>query len=164
MKINEIITELFNRGSAYPLTWGRASMGIIAVFSTEDASEIEVQFEKMSGGGIEVAFRRENKNKPYTHGYSITGGGDAPKILATVVSAIETYMSKYSPEYIIFTSEHPSRTKLYEAMVRRLIKSTNYHRISVQDIPHDTNAAEESKVLYCECMYKYGELFVLKIN
>jgi hypothetical protein len=75
---------------------------------------------------IEITFTREGS-------YDITGQGDAPRVLATVAKAIDIYLRKYSPKYVVFSSKEGSRTGVYSAMVRRLLKG--YTQVPPDEFP-----------------------------
>jgi hypothetical protein len=64
----------------------------------------------------------------------ITGEGDAQRIFATVLSAIQTFIKKYKPNRIIFSASKEvepgqkiqSRANLYDRLVQRYAKALGY--------------------------------------
>lgn len=132
------LRELFNPQDAYQIEWRHNQ----ARFLTSDNREIRISFHDQnlsSTSLVEITFSAR-VNDP-THGKSgtmgITGGGDAARILNTVVQATADYLSQNSPEYIMFTADEPSRQKLYAHMVRRL--SSQYHRVTPGEFQHLNN-------------------------
>jgi hypothetical protein len=74
-----------------------------------------------------VEFYRNNSQE-------ITGEGDAQRIFATVLSAIQTFIKKYKPNRIIFSASKEvepgqkiqSRANLYDRLVQRYAKALGY--------------------------------------
>jgi hypothetical protein len=121
MRIQEFITELFDPKTALPLKWDEqfaASHNEVHVEAMdEEGRELYISFVPVGFRStvIEITFTREGS-------YDITGQGDAARVLATVAKAIDIYLRKYSPKYVVFSSKEGSRTGVYSAMVRRLLK------------------------------------------
>jgi hypothetical protein len=79
-----------------------------------------------------IEFYRNNSQE-------VTGEGDQQRVFATVLSAMQTFIKKYTPNRIIFTASkeekedangkknpNVSRTKLYDRMVQRYAKSWGF--------------------------------------
>ena len=67
----------------------------------------------------------------------MTGHGDAPRVLATVVNAISQYLQKYQPPYIAFSAKSTGgRAGAYAAMIRRLARG--YKLLTPDEYPDDT--------------------------
>jgi hypothetical protein len=74
-----------------------------------------------------VEFYRNNSQE-------ITGEGDAQRIFATVLSAIQTFVKKYKPNRVIFSASKEvepgqkiqSRANLYDRLVQRYAKALGY--------------------------------------
>ena len=49
----------------------------------------------------------------------LTGEGDAFRIMATVVSAIQSFIDEKKPNCLFFTAKEPSRRKLYKAIIKK---------------------------------------------
>lgn len=123
------LRELFDPNDAYNVAWAHDQ----ARFKTADGREIRISFHDQNLSTtslVEITFSaRVNDPMAGKSGtMGITGGGDAARILNTVVQAALDWFSQNTPEYVMFTADEPSRQKLYAHMVRRLSRS--YHRVS----------------------------------
>jgi len=117
MRANEIITELLDPETAFPLKWDQqfAAQGEIHASATDaDGREIGISFTPAGNGEItDVAFTRGG-----TH--ELTGKGDASRVMATVIKAINIYANKYKPPYLVFSAKSGGgRASAYTAMIRR---------------------------------------------
>jgi len=126
MKINEIITEAFDK--PYAFNWSRGDHGDYDVFvKLPDGSPLNIAFNREGDDGWHVAFDRG-------HSQEITGEGDAQRIFATVLTSIQQFILKEEPDRLYFSAskdvepgQNPtSRASLYERMVRRYAKSLGY--------------------------------------
>ena len=120
MRIQEFITELFDPKTALPLKWDEqfadSHNEVHAEAMDEEGRELYISFLPVGfRTATEIVFTREGS-------YDITGQGDAARVLSTVAKAIDIYLRKYSPKYVVFSSKEGSRTGVYSAMVRRLLK------------------------------------------
>lgn len=113
------ISEVFS--SIYP--YERSMDG--GYFQDSEGTTISVLFDEMATGIWAVAFQRGVI-------FSMTGSGDQFKILATVVAIIKEWASQAKPDIITFSSnkEDHGRTSAYGAMVKRLIKDTDYVNVT----------------------------------
>ena len=89
MKINDIITELLDPETAFPLKWDKqfAGHGEFHASATDaDGREIGISFTPMDveSNATDVAFTRGG-----TH--EMTGKGDAARVMATVIKAIQIF-------------------------------------------------------------------------
>ena len=117
MRANEIILELLDPQTAFPLKWDQqfAAQGEIHASATDaDGREIGISFTPAGNGEItDVAFTRGG-----TH--EMTGKGDAGRVMATVIKAINIYANKYKPPYLAFSAKSGGgRAGAYTAMIRR---------------------------------------------
>ena len=126
MKINEIITEAFDK--PYAFNWSRGDHGDYDVFvKLPDGSPLNIAFNREGDDGWHVAFDRG-------HSQEITGEGDAQRIFATVLTSIQQFILKVEPDRLYFSAskdvepgQNPtSRARLYERMVERYAKSLGY--------------------------------------
>ena len=126
MKINEIITEAFDK--PYAFNWSRGDHGDYDVFvKLPDGSPLNIAFNREGDDGWHVAFDRG-------HSQEITGEGDAQRIFATVLTSIQQFILKEEPDRLYFSAskdvepgQNPtSRARLYERMVERYAKSMGY--------------------------------------
>ena len=128
------ITELFDVKTAFPLQWDNqfASSGEVHAEAYDaDGRTIDISFTPTGyGSGIEIVFKRGGS-------YDMTGHGDAPRVLATVVNAISQYLQKYQPPYIAFSAKSTGgRAGAYAAMIRRLARG--YKLLTPDEYPDDT--------------------------
>ena len=128
------ITELFDVKTSFPLKWDTqfASRGEVHAEAYDaDGRTIDISFTPTGyGSGIEIVFKRGGS-------YDMTGHGDAPRVLATVVNAISQYLQKYQPPYIAFSAKSTGgRAGAYAAMIRRLARG--YKLLTPDEYPDDT--------------------------
>jgi nitroreductase len=125
----------------YPFTWEKGDHGDLdALAKLPDGSPLSIMFNQQQdddGDEItQVEFYRNNSQE-------VTGEGDAQRIFATVLSAIQTYVKKYKPVRLTFSAskqvdpstyyepDEPqpnpeSRAKLYDRLVQRYAKAWGY--------------------------------------
>ena len=125
----------------YPFTWENGDHGDLdALAKLPDGSPLSIMFNQQQdddGDEItQVEFYRNNSQE-------VTGEGDAQRIFATVLSAIQTYVKKYKPVRLTFSAskqvdpstyyepDEPqpnpeSRAKLYDRLVQRYAKAWGY--------------------------------------
>ncbi len=130
------VTELFNPAAAFPLEWddqfGPREMHATAY--DRQGRTISIDFVPITENMIEIEFTRGGS-------YDITGRGDAPMVLTTVLEAIKTYLSKYyAAPYVVFSSSNKeaSRTGVYQAMIKRLAGALGYVQITPKSITPST--------------------------
>ena len=137
MKINDIITELFDPKTAFPLTWDEqfADQGEAHADAYDaDGRTISISFSPASSGGIEVT------EVSFTRGgsYDLTGKGDAARVMSTVINAISIYLQKYKPPYLVFSAKSTGgRASAYAAMIKRLARG--YKLLSPAEYPASIN-------------------------
>jgi len=137
--LKQDINEAFDQ--PYPLTWEKSEYGDIdALAKLPDGSPLSIMFNQQQGDEGEkvtqVEFYRNNSQE-------VTGEGDAQKVFATVLTAIQQYVKKYKPLKLSFsasklldpttyyepdepTPNPESRAKLYDRLVQRYAKSWGY--------------------------------------
>ena len=135
MRANEIILELLDPETAFPLKWDQqfAAQGEIHASATDaDGREIGISFIPAGNGEItDVAFTRGG-----TH--EMTGKGDAGRVMATVIKAINIYANKYKPPYLAFSAKSGGgRAGAYTAMIRRYAQG--YELLSADRYPAALN-------------------------
>lgn len=119
MKINDIITELIDPKTAFPLEWTE-HVGYHneahAEANDADGRVIDISFTPTEDGSmIEIVFTRGGS-------YSMTGKGDTGRVMATVINAISIYLQKYKPPYVAFSAKPGGgRASAYSAMIRRIV-------------------------------------------
>jgi len=118
------LAEAFNQ--PYPLTWQRGESGIDAYTKLPDGTPLEINFsDEYDGEGNEITHVEFHRS----HRQNVTGEGDAQKIFATVLAAIQQFIRDESPEIIMFGADKEpgaSRLDLYQRLVDRFARSMGY--------------------------------------
>ena len=133
------VNELFDPKTALPLEWTTTTRpmpdGFIpkkvtyAQHIDNNGRVLNILFAPYANDNIvDISFDYEGLHK-------ITGSGQATQILATVVSAINKYISVKHPYMISFSAKEPSRVKLYKHMIQRLLGG--YELLSPEQYPSD---------------------------
>jgi hypothetical protein len=134
-----IVKEAFNQ--PYPIKWEKGDHGDLdALAKLPDGSPLSIMFNQQQdddGDEItQVEFYRNNSQE-------VTGEGDAQRIFATVLTAIQQYIKKRKPLRLTFAAskqidptvyyepDQPqpnpeSRAKLYDRLVQRYAKAWGY--------------------------------------
>jgi hypothetical protein len=121
------VTEAFNK--PYPLTWEKSEYGDVDALATlEDGTHLSIMFEHTTPYEVAVSFWRNNSQE-------VTGEGDAQRIFATVLSAIQQFLKQEKPANITFSAvkaDDPSgsRSKLYTKLVQRYAGAWGYQSSS----------------------------------
>jgi hypothetical protein len=129
MRIIEL-TEAFDQ--PYPIKWEKGDHGDIdALAQLDDGSYLSIMFNKEQNEDDEqawaVEFYRNNSQE-------VTGEGDAQRVFATVLSAIQTFIKKYKPNKVIFSASKEveqgqnaqSRARLYDSLVQRYARTWGF--------------------------------------
>jgi len=126
------IDEAFDQ--PYPITWEKGDYGDTdAVAKLPDGTNLIIMFDQQHGDESEevtqVEFYRNNSQE-------VTSDGDAQRVFATVLTAIQQYVKEYKPQTLTFSASKDnwakqqqnseSRTKLYDRLVQRYSKSWGY--------------------------------------
>ena len=123
MRAQDFLTELFEPGTAFQLEWdgefGPAEMHATAY--DRQGRTISIDFIPINeAGAVEIEFTRGGS-------YDLTGRGDAPQVMGTVLEAIRQYLTQYNqPPYIVFSAKEASRGSVYGKMVARLARPLGY--------------------------------------
>ena len=138
--VAEGLDEAFDQ--PYPMAWEKseADDSMDALARLPDGSNLSIMFnmeyDEEGEEVIQVEFHRNNSQE-------VTGDGDAQKVFATVLSAIQQFIVKYTPLKIYFSaSKEPapmrlsspagakanpeSRAKLYDRLVMRYARTWGY--------------------------------------
>ena len=131
-KIPRQVKEAFDQ--PYRLTWEQGEYGSYDAYTQlPDGSNLSIHFNLESAGPYgtdeewQVEFWRNNS-------LDVTGEGDAQRIFATVLAAIEDFIGMEHPERIAFSASKEvepgqnvqSRAKLYDRLVQRYAASWGY--------------------------------------
>ena len=133
------IDEAFDQ--PYPLKWETSDYGDVdALARLPDGSPLSIMFNQQQDNDGEaitqVEFYRNNSQE-------VTGEGDAQRIFATVLNAIQKYIKKYKPLRLTFSASKlldpstyydpdelvpnpESRAKLYDRLVQRYARAWGY--------------------------------------
>ncbi len=133
------VNEAFDQ--PYPFTWEKSEYGDYdALAKLPDGSPLSIMFNKQEGEEgeevVQVEFYRSNSQE-------VTGEGDAQRIFATVLIAIQQYIKKHKPLRLTFSASKQvdptiyyepgepqpnpeSRAKLYDRLVQRYAKAWGY--------------------------------------
>ena len=121
MKINEIITEVFNPETSFPIEWddtfGPAEMHGRAY--DRQGGFIDIKFIALRNDIVEVEFSRNDS-------YDMTGAGDANRVLATILEAFREYLRGYQPKIFVFSAKGGSRSRVYQSMIQRFAAGAGY--------------------------------------
>jgi hypothetical protein len=120
------LTETFDQ--PYPITWEKGDFADYdALAKMPDGKYLHVMFNNEGDGEFHIHFYRNNSQE-------VTGEGDAQRIFATVLTAIQQFVEKEDPQRLVFSAskevdpgqKSQSRAKLYDKMVQRYAKSLGY--------------------------------------
>ena len=115
------------------LRWEKGDYGDVdAIARLDDNTFLSIMFNKGYSQGTKeeawsVEFHRNNSQE-------VTGEGDAQRVFATVLGAIQTFIKKYKPNRVIFSAskevepgqKSQSRANLYDRLVQRYAKSWGF--------------------------------------
>ena len=124
-----LLQELFTRTTA--ATWGANPEGEEAVFTDSTGRVVKVSFMNLEQDGysiVDIEFERGGRQ-------SVTGAGAAAEVLSSVVYLISNYLSRNTPDFVLFGAAGESRRSLYAAMVNRLAQPHGYVQVPVSEVP-----------------------------
>ena len=119
-------TEAFNK--PYKSKWGNSDYDDIDVLAKlPDGTPLSIMFNREGDDEWQVEFHRD-------HSTGVTGQGDAQRIFATVITAIQKFIKKRNPEVVRFSASKEvepgqssqSRAKLYDRLVQRYAHEWGY--------------------------------------
>lgn len=124
------VSEAFDQ--PYPLHWENSDYGDVdALAKLPDGGPLSIMFNKQQDDDgdeiVQVEFYRNNSQE-------VTGEGDAQRIFATVLTAIQQYIKEHQPLKLTFSASKEvddeqnseSRAKLYDRLVQRYSRSMGY--------------------------------------
>jgi len=136
----ESVNESFDQ--PYNLTWEKSDYGDVdALAKLPDGSPLSIMFNTQTNDegdqAVQVEFYRNNSQE-------VTSEGDAMRIFATVLSAIQQYVKEYQPKRLTFSASKDnwakqqqnseSRSKLYDRLVQRYSKAWGYRAYRADSI------------------------------
>ena len=126
MRANEFISELFDGGKDWKWSYQDKNQ-VSAAFSVGDVhyTFTAVQDPDEAPGDWDVDFAAKQANGMASWG--VTGTGNAPQVLGTVVDIIKAFITskKASIRRMTFAAKEDSRQGLYARMVKRLLPKWN---------------------------------------
>jgi hypothetical protein len=133
------VTEAFDQ--PYPFTWEDSEYGDTdALAHLPDGSNLSIMFNRQTGDegeeAVQVEFYRNNSQE-------VTGEGDAQRVFATVITAMQRYIKQHNPAKLTFSAsklldptiyyepDEPqpnpeSRAKLYDRLIQRYSRAWGY--------------------------------------
>jgi hypothetical protein len=94
---------------------------------------IDIKFIPLSASTVEVEFSRNDS-------YDMTGGGDANRVLGTVLEAFREYLRGYQPRVFIFSAKGGSRSKVYQSLIKRFADSVGYRQFDMSKLSPEKQA------------------------
>lgn len=117
------VSEAFDQ--PYPIQWEESDYGDVdALAKLDDGSYLSIMFNNSGLDSWNVEFHRNNSQE-------VTGEGDASKVFATVLTAIQQFIQEHNPHIVYFSAvkdQDPkgSRAKLYDRLVQRYASQLGY--------------------------------------
>jgi hypothetical protein len=117
----------------YKLKWEAGDYGDVdAIARMDDGNYLSIMFNK--------GFSQDTKEEAWSvefyrnNSQEVTGEGDAQRVFATVLSAIQTFIKKYKPNKVYFSASKEveqgqnaqSRASLYDTLVQRYARSWGF--------------------------------------
>ena len=122
------LTELMDYKSAYKLEFDKGfDNSLYATAYDADGRVIDITITQGHG-------RKDSAEIEFSRGGSLelTGKGDAEKVFATVLTAIDYYLEVVAqPKYLAFQAKEPSRIRFYDALVKRFASKYGYERVDL---------------------------------
>ena len=126
MRAQEFVAEAFD--NPYKMKWEQSEYGDSdALVKLPDGTYLSIMFEHTTPYEVNISFWRNNS-------LEVTGEGDAQRIFATVLAAIQKFLKREQPANITFSASKEvepgqnseSRAKLYNRMVQRYAVAWGY--------------------------------------
>jgi hypothetical protein len=126
------LTEAFDKPYEL-LRWEKGDFGDVdAIARLDDGTFLSIMFNK--------GFSKDSKEEAWSvefyrnNSQEVTGEGDQQRVFATVLSAIQTFIKKYTPNRITFTASKEveqgqnaqSRARLYDSLVQRYARAWGF--------------------------------------
>ena len=143
MRAQEFISEAFDQ--PYPIQWEESDYGDYDALATlPDGTYLNIMFEHVTPYEVNISFWRNNS-------LEVTGEGDAQRIFATVLIAIQKFLTMEQPSNITFSASKEvepgqnseSRAKLYNRMVNRYAAAwATEHTVLIMAMKSNMNCHE----------------------
>lgn len=151
----EQVNELYEPENSFPLNWYPSFDPSEAVARAYDRNRgyIDIKFTPIgiSKGmdAVEVEFSRNDS-------YDMTGGGDANRVLGTVLEAFREYLKGYQPKIFVFSAKGGSRSKVYQSLIKRFAANAGYKQFDINKLSPESRekiSASGSDLLVLRKMY-----------
>ena len=150
----ESVNELYEPESSFPLNWYPSHDPSEASARAYDRNKgyIDIKFTPILGSDdmVEVEFSRNDS-------YDMTGGGDANRVLGTVLQAFREYLQGYQPKILVFSAKGSSRSKVYQNLIKRFASTVGYKQFDINKLSPETQekiAFSGSDLMVLRKMYK----------
>jgi hypothetical protein len=131
----DFISELYEPESTFPLNWYPSHDPSEASARAYDRNKgyIDIKFTPILGSDdmVEVEFSRNDS-------YDMTGGGDANRVLGTVLQAFREYLQGYQPKILVFSAKGASRSKVYQNLIKRFASTVGYKQFDISKLSPET--------------------------
>ena len=126
MRANEFLNESFNQ--PYPIRWEKSEHGDYdALAKLDDGTYLSIMFNNEGDDEYQIEFHRNNSQ-------AVTGEGDAQRVFATVLNAIQEFLKVEQPWRFIFSASKDvepgqnsqSRANLYNRLIQRYASAWGY--------------------------------------
>ena len=135
MRAIDFISELYEPESSFPLNWYPSHHPSEASARAYDRNKgyIDIKFTPILGSDdmVEVEFSRNDS-------YDMTGGGDANRVLGTVLQAFREYLQGYQPKILVFSAKGASRSKVYQNLIKRFASTVGYKQFDISKLSPET--------------------------
>ena len=129
------VNELYEPETSFPLNWYPSHDPNEASARAYDRNKgyIDIKFTPILDADdmVEVEFSRNDS-------YDMTGGGDANRVLATVLQAFREYLKGYQPKILIFSAKGGSRSKIYQSLIKRFAAGVGYKQFDTKKLSPET--------------------------
>lgn len=125
----EQVNELYEPKNSFPLNWYPSDDPSEAYARAYDRNRgyIDIKFTPVTNDSVEVEFSRNDS-------YDMTGGGDASRVLGTVLNAFREYLKGHQPKILIFSSKGQSRSKVYQNLINRFASTVGYKQFDTKKL------------------------------
>ncbi len=131
MRAIDFISELYEPETSFPLNWYPSHDPSEASARAYDRNKgyIDIKFTPILGSDdmVEVEFSRNDS-------YDMTGGGDANRVLGTVLQAFREYLQGYQPKILLFSAKGASRSKVYQNLIKRFACTVGYKQFDISKL------------------------------
>ena len=126
MRASEFLNESFNQ--PYPIRWEKSEHGDYdALAKLDDGTYLSIMFNNEGDDEYQIEFHRNNSQ-------AVTGEGDAQRVFATVLNAIQQFLKVEQPWRFIFSASKDvepgqnsqSRARLYDRLIQRYAGAWGY--------------------------------------